>query len=30
MSNVLWHGGSPCAGKGTVVAVLAGRYGLRV
>jgi hypothetical protein len=30
MSDVLWLGGSPCAGKSTVAAVLAARHGLHV
>lgn len=29
LSHVLWVGGSPCAGKSTIVEELAGRFGLR-
>jgi adenylylsulfate kinase-like enzyme len=28
MNDVLWLGGSPCAGKSTVAGVLARRFGL--
>jgi replication-associated recombination protein RarA len=30
MPNVLWLGGSPCAGKTTIARMLAEKYGLRL